>query len=261
VTEPAAVFKASIQNLDWKIVYVDTSIGAFFDMVKFENNSKGVMLGDPKKGCFHLAITNDGGNTWQKIDCDSIPKAMEKEAPFAASNSNIEYKGSSIWFATGGSTGSRIYNSKNNGKSWDVSSTAIVKGGTMTGLYSLDFYNEIYGVAVGGNWDSVTETTANFALTKDGGKSWEIQDTGLPYISCVQYVPNSHAQELLLLSGRGRQGQSLMYYIYLDNGFWFKFPNSNYLSIQFASDSIAWLSGRNKIARMSLKTFPASFLE
>ena len=85
--------------------------------VKFENNSKGVMLGDPKKGCFHLAITNDGGNTWQKIDCDSIPKAMEKEAPFAASNSNIEYKGSSIWFATGGSTGSRIYNSKNNGSS------------------------------------------------------------------------------------------------------------------------------------------------
>ena len=94
------------------------------------------------------------------------PKQWKKKRLLLQGNSNIEYKGSSIWFATGGSTGSRIYNSKNNGKSWDVSSTAIVKGGTMTGLYSLDFYNEIYGVAVGGNWDSVTETTANFALTK-----------------------------------------------------------------------------------------------
>jgi len=256
VAKPAALFKASIANLKWCVVYEDTAKDAFFDMVKFKDNNNGILLGDPKNGCFHVAQTKDGGEVWNKLECNILPKSMDKEAPFAASNSNMEYLGTNIWFGTGGNSGSRIYHSKNAGLSWTVYATPMVKGGAMTGTYSIDFYDQKRGVIAGGNWDSVKEITANLALTSDGGKTWELQDTGLPYISCVQFVPNSNAQELILLSGRGRPGPSKLFYIYKDNGFRFEYPNTNYLNIQFANDSLAWLSGRNKIGKMHIQTYP-----
>ena len=259
VTSPAIVFKASVTKLKWEVVYEDTSKGAFFDMVKFENNSNGILLGDPKANCFHIAKTTDGGETWNKINCADLPPSLDAEAPFAASNSNVDYIQNNIWIGTGGKTGSRVYRSTDAGISWSSFPTPIVKGGTMTGIYTIDFYDEQRGVIAGGNWDSVTKITSNFALTNDSGKTWSLQSNRLPYISCAKFLPNKKGMELILLSGRGKPGPSNIYYIYNDNNFQFNYPNSNYLSIEFANDSVAWLSGKNKIGKMRIEHYPAAY--
>lgn len=252
VAEPALILKSSVQNLNWRVVYQDTNQGAFLDMIQFQNDRNGILLGDPKNGCFQLATTQDGGETWTKITCNHIPMALSNEAPFAASNSNLDYIQEYIWFATGGKTGSRIYSSKDAGIHWNVVNTPIVKGGTMTGIYSLDFYNQQIGIVAGGNWDSIAERTSNIALTKDSGKTWQLKSLGLPYISCVQFIPNLKAEAALLLSGRGRPGESHIYYYDLVLDTAYSFSNTNYLSLQFANDHVAWISGRNKIGRLHI---------
>ena len=95
-----------------------------------------------------MATTKDGGETWQKLDSNNIPKSLENEAPFAASNTNIESQGDSVWIVTGGSQ-ARVLFSADRGENWTVQKTPMISGKTMTGIYSVDFYDHLNGVIIG----------------------------------------------------------------------------------------------------------------
>ena len=95
---------------------------------------------------------NDGftSEQWQK-----------GEAHFAASNTNIAMKGNTVWIATGG-TVSRIFKFNwDKPYFWNVYNTPFVNGKSSTGIYSIDFYDEKFGVAVGGDYTQQSDNVNN----------------------------------------------------------------------------------------------------
>lgn len=254
VQKPAAIFRSKDMGLHWDIVYEADETDAFFDALEFWDDEKGILLGDPIDGCFYIATTQDGGNTWAKVDCSVLPSAQQDEYPFAASNTNIALNGDNVWIGTGGKNGSRIYFSPDRGESWKVFPSPMISGEAMTGIYSIDFYNTDIGIIAGGNWENVKDSTKSIYSTNDGGKTWSylpVED-GKGYISCVQYIPNSNGRELFVMSGRARGGDSFMGFFTAESDSLQLFNNSNYVSIQFASKTRAWISGKNKIGRLDL---------
>lgn len=230
-----------------EIVYKERHEKVFYDAMAFFDERRGIAMGDPTDNCLSVILTSDGGNTWQKINCKNLPEIIEGEAAFAASNTNIAIYNKNVWLVTGGKK-ARVFHSKNLGKKWDVYDTPIVQGKNMTGIFSVDFYDENRGVIMGGNWEEKSNTTATKALTKDGGKTWKLIDNNsIPgYISCVKYVPDTNGKELVAVSTEG--------IFYSDNGgvIWKKMSNAGFYSIYFIDKNSAWLSGHQKIARMQL---------
>lgn len=217
--------------------------------MQFLNNKEGYAIGDPVDGCLSLIETKDGGNTWLKKDCNRLPSIVNGEAAFAASNTNLVAKDDKIWIASGGIK-SRIFVSKDKGAEWNVYDTPIVQGSAMTGMFSVDFYNEKIGFAVGGDYDNPNNNRANKIISKDGGKTWKIvgDGKGFGYVSCVQFFPESDGNELITV------GPSGIYYSY-DRGENWKLINDDKTlhTIRFIDNKTVIAAGQNKIIRLHLK--------
>ena len=245
VGNPALLYQYREGEL--KIVYKEEHSKVFYDAMAFFDENNGIAMGDPTEDCLSIIITTDAGNTWNKIPCSELPKTEEGEAAFAASNSNIAIVDSHAWLVTGGKL-SRVFHTPDMGKSWEVFNSPIVAGSQMTGIYSVDFYDEKHGIIVGGNWEDKKNNIANKAITTDGGKTWQLvadgQDPG--YKSCVQYVPNTQGKELFAVGSTGisfsnDSGQS-----------WKNVSDEGYYTIRFVNENFAWLAGNNKIGKMIL---------
>ncbi len=255
IQEPAAIFKSSDLGENWTKVHAGPTEESFFDAIEFWDKDNGILLGDPTNNCFYIALTSDGGETWEQVDCSLIPATLDEEYPFAASNTNIALSGTHAWFGTGGKSASRVFHSPDLGKSWEVFNTPIVSGQGMTGIYSIDFHSNLEGVITGGNWDVVNENTQNIAFTKDGGGTWNLVLDGenMGYTSCVQYIPSSEGKELFLMKGRAGGGNSEMGYLHGEMDSLQVFPNTNYLTIQFANLNTAWVAGKNRIGKLEIE--------
>ncbi|MBL4663368.1 MAG: oxidoreductase, partial [Flavobacteriaceae bacterium] len=131
-------------------VYTENGEKVFYDAMAFWNEQEGIAMGDPTDNCLSVIITRDGGDNWEKIPCDNLPEVNSGEAAFAASNTNIAIVNDHVWIASGGKR-SRVFHSADKGLNWEVFETPMLQGGTMTGIYSIDFYDENIGVIFGGN--------------------------------------------------------------------------------------------------------------
>ena len=192
-----------------------------------------------------VIITRDGGNTWTKLSCDLLPKAKEGEAAFAASDTNIAIVGDKTWVATGGKA-SRILFSPDKGKTWQVFDTPIVQGVETTGMYSLDFYDELNGFAIGGDYTKADDNTANKIRTNDGGKRWQLvaENQNPGYRSCVQYVPNSKAQQLVAIGFKGID------YSKDAGNTWSHLSDEGFYTLRFLNDSVAYAAGNKRISKL-----------
>jgi photosystem II stability/assembly factor-like uncharacterized protein len=231
------------------IVYKENHPNVFYDSMKFFDEINGIAIGDPTDGnCLSILLTNDGGNTWKKVSCQQIPKVVEGEAAFAASNTNIKTLGNTVWIVSGG-VKSRIFKSIDLGVTWNVYETPIIQGTSSQGIYSVDFADENNGIVIGGDYSKPNENFKNKAITSDGGKSWTLVADGESpnYKSCVQYVPNTNGKEVFAV---GKTGVS-----YSNNGgiSWKEVSKEAYYTIQFVNSNIAWLSGNNKIGKLILQ--------
>jgi photosystem II stability/assembly factor-like uncharacterized protein len=247
IVSPALLFKIAKDGAV-TLVYKETHEKAFYDAIAFWNAKEGIAMGDPTEDCISIIITRDGGDTWQKISCDQLPKAKEGEAAFAASNTNIAIVGDETWIATGGKA-SRILYSPDKGKTWTVHETPIVQGIETTGMYSLDFYDAKNGFAIGGDYTKADTNTANKIRTSDGGKTWELvaENSGPGYRSCVQYVPNSQAKALVAVGFKGIDYSN-------DAGnTWTHLSDESFYTIKFINDSTAYAAGKYRIAKLSFK--------
>ncbi|MGB6268430.1 MAG: oxidoreductase, partial [Olleya sp.] len=204
IGSPAKLVKVNFSDTIVKIVYQENHKKAFYDSLEFWNDQEGISIGDPTDNCMSVIITRDGGDTWTKLSCDVLPIAKEGEAAFAASDTNIAIVGDKTWVATGGKA-SRILFSSDKGKTWEVFDTPIVQGLETTGMYSLDFYDEFNGFAIGGDYTKPEDNAANKIITSDGGKTWQLigQNQNPGYRSCVQYVPNGNARQLVAIGFKG----------------------------------------------------------
>lgn len=247
VENPALLFKTG-ENGEMEVVYKEVHDKVFYDALSFWNSEEGIAIGDPTDDCMSIIITRDGGETWNKLPCDSLPKSMEGEAAFAASNTNIAIVGNNTWVATGGKI-SRILFSGDKGKSWEIFETPMVNGENTTGIYSIDFYDENNGFAIGGDYTKPEATKANKMRTSDGGKTWQLVGDGLEpgYRSCVQYVPNGNGKELVAIGFNGIDYSS-------DSGSsWKHLSDEGFYTIRFLNDTVAYAAGKGRIARLKFQ--------
>ena len=246
IANPALLYKINFGEN--KIVYKEKGEKVFYDAMTFLDDKNGIAIGDPIDGCTSIIMTNDGGETWNKIDCSNLPKVNEGEASFAASNTNIAFYKNTIWVVTGG-TKARILKSADKGKTWKIFDTPIIQGNGPQGIYSVDFYNENIGIIMGGDFSKPNENKANKAITNDGGKTWTlVADGDVPnYKSAVKYIPGTKGKEVIAV---GKTGVSFSN----DGGkTWKDISKDGYYAIDFVDKNTAWLSGHQKIGKLILK--------
>ncbi len=244
VGSPALLFKTGDTGR-MELVYREDHEDAFYDAMTFWNNAEGIAMGDPTDGCLSVIITRDGGQTWNKLECDVLPAVEEGEAAFAASNSNISVAGNNAWILSGGLR-SRIFHTADKGNSWQVYDTPLLQGATTTGGYSMDFYNDKKGIIAGGDYTNIEGNTGNIAVTEDGGKTWNLvsEGSGPGYISGVRYVPNSYGNEIVAVGPGG------IYYSENAGEKWAKLSSEALHTIRFVTDTTAYGGGNNRIVKL-----------
>jgi len=195
IANPALLYQ--IKNGKTALVYTENNPKVFYDAMAFFDDKNGIAVGDPTEDCASIITTKDGGETWQKIDCSQLPEIFEGEAFFAASNTNIAIVNKTAWIVSGGAK-ARVLKTTDMGKNWSIFETPFIQGNGPQGMYSVDFYDENNGIAVGGSFSSPNENIANKAITTDGGETWQLvaNKQNPSYKSGVQYVPNTHGKEV-----------------------------------------------------------------
>ena len=246
VSNPALLYKISKNDFTTTLTYQEIHEKVFYDSMQFWNNKEGIAMGDPIDNCLSVIITRDGGNTWNKLNCDQLPNVEEGEAAFAASNTNIVIKGNNTWIVTGGKK-ARVLLSTDKGLSWKIYETPIVQGKAMAGIFTADFYDVNQGFIAGGDYELLNQNYGNKARTINGGKTWELiaDNQGFGYASCVQYIPNSGGRSLVSVGASG------IYYSYDSGNSWTQLStDSSLYTIRFIDNHTAIAAGKNKMIRI-----------
>jgi BNR/Asp-box repeat len=246
ISSPAVIHKFSRNLRFQEQIYQDNNEKIFYDSMKFWNDKEGTAIGDPIADCLNVIITRNGGKTWSKIPCENLPKTVDGEAAFAASNTNVIVKDDATWIVSGGKK-SRVFFSKNKGISWEVFETPIVQGEAMTGIFTADFYNSKIGFIAGGNYEKPNQNFQNKAITFDGGKTWKLvgENQGFGYASCVQFVPKSDGKQLVCV------GTSGLFYSSDFGENWQQLSDDKSLyTIRFIDWKTAIAAGKDKIIRL-----------
>lgn len=182
VGEPGYILKTTDGGIRWKTVYTNKKPGIFLDAMQFWDDKVGIVVGDPINGKFLISKTYDGGNTWQDMLDDHRHAAIEGEALFAASGSNIQTMGEECFFVTGGTT-ARLVGENH------ISYLPIQHGSAGAGAFSVAVKNSKILIIVGGDYTKPDETEKNCILSRDGGKTWSFPETKPSgYRSCVEYI-------------------------------------------------------------------------
>ncbi len=223
----------------WKLVYNNKTEGIFFDGMDFWDDKSGLAFSDPINGKLFIIKTTNGGDSWKKLN--NLPTVLAGEASFAASGTTINCVGdSTVYIGTGGGELSRMFISKNRGKTWSVVNTKM-RTGEASGIYSLAFLDEQNGILVGGNYLDSNNTENNCMLTIDGGNSWTFPETPPNgYRSCITFNANGN------LIACGRTGIDLSE----DGGLNWKSISKNGYYACSLQEGFAWVVGKNKIAKL-----------
>ncbi|HML18925.1 MAG TPA: YCF48-related protein [Bryobacteraceae bacterium] len=228
--EKSRVYKTGDGGGHWELMYTNPDPDGFFDAIAFWDDAHGILLGDPVKKRFVVMTTADGGGTWKR---QKGPEAQSGEGAFAASNTCLFARGTrEAWIGTGGA---RVFHTTDAGETWSVAKTPIRKDSSSAGIFSIAFSNKLYGVAVGGDYHKPAESSANIAITADGGKEWKAPPNGPGgFRSAVVYVP-----EMKAWIATGTSGSDIS----LDGGeTWKQFDQGNYNAISFAAGA-GWAVG------------------
>ena len=238
IGSPALLFKIDKKTLNYRLVYEETKEKAFYDSMQFWDDENGIAVGDPTENCMSIIITKDGGNTWNKIACENLPIAVEGEAAFAASNTNISLVNDMAFIVTGGKEANILVGS-DYGKNWKKFNTPIIQGDKMTGIFSVDNLSMDTAIIAGGNWSSKESTVKAMAITVDGN-NWKIKENNPGYISCIQFVPKT--KNLIACSTTG------IYYSEDLAESWVKVSEEGYYSFQISKNGeFLYFSGKNKL--------------
>lgn len=198
ILSPANFFKIDKKSLKSEIVFKDTAKTAFYDALHFGKDGFGFALSDPNGKEAAISSLRIGGKVWQKCSGNCLPEFIIGEAAFAASNTNIASSKEQMWFATGGLS-SRIFRQNIKSCKWEVFETPFIQGTSSQGIYSIDFFDKNFGIAVGGDYTKQAENINNIATTNDGGKTWQIQASGKNggYKTCVKFRPKSKGKDII----------------------------------------------------------------
>ncbi|WP_396150361.1 oxidoreductase [Flavobacterium sp.] len=231
------------------LIYTETGEKVFYDSMFIDaKTGLGIVIGDPTEDCLSILLTENSGKNWKKIPCNKLPKTVDGEAAFAASDTNVKIVDGVIYIISGG-TKSRLFTSEDKGITWQVFETPIIQGEAMTGAFSMDFYNKRKGIIVGGNYENQKDNSINKAITKDGGKTWEIvsKDKAFGYASCVQFMPKSRGKVLYTC------GISGVYYSTNFGEKWTKIlEDTDFYTLRFSGENNIYLAGKYKVTKIKI---------
>lgn len=246
IVSPARFFKIDKKDLKSQIVYTDSAKTAFYDALHFVNDKLAYTFSDSDSDqLLKLAVYKDG--KWGMFK--NNVKLNEGEAAFAASNTNISSTKKNLWIATGGKA-SRIIKLNLKNEKLEIFNTPFIQGESSQGMYSIDFYDDQFGVAVGGDYTKQDANVNNIATTKDGGETWQIQASGqnAGYMTCVKIKPGSKGKEIIAVGDR---------HISYSSDFgktWKKISDEKGLYVcQWIDGSSVVLAGKDKILVMKIK--------
>jgi photosystem II stability/assembly factor-like uncharacterized protein len=199
------IYKTVDGGETWALQFTNADTAAFYDCFDFWSAERGLALSDPVAGRFRVIGTSNGGATWTELPSERLPPAIANEAAFAASGTCLVVgRPDDVWVASGAGGEARVYRSGTGGTNWQVASTPVRSGAGARGIFSIAFADGRRGVAVGGDYQAPADTTANVALTEDGGATWRLP-SGRPmgYRSAVAYVPETDGRALVAVGPSG----------------------------------------------------------
>ncbi|WP_336689511.1 MULTISPECIES: WD40/YVTN/BNR-like repeat-containing protein [unclassified Chryseobacterium] len=246
IESPAEFFKIDKKSLKYEVVFRDTVKTAFYDALHFVNDKLAYTFSDAYKDS-KLKLAKFDNGKWAMLKNDVV--LNEGEAAFAASNTNISSTKNYVWIATGGKA-SRILklNFKNN--QFKIFNTPVIQGESSQGIYSIDFLDDKFGIAVGGDYTKQEANINNIATTNDGGETWQIQASGqnAGYTTCVKIRPGSKGREIISVGDR---------HISYSSDFgktWKKISEEKgFFVCQWINENTVVFAGNGKISVMKLK--------
>jgi len=200
IESPAEFFKISKKDLTAEIVFSDTAKTAFYDALHFVNKKHAFAFSDANTDN-KLKLAEFKKGKWSMHDNTVI--LNKGEAAFAASNTNMASTKNYLWIATGGKA-SRILRLNLKKGDFEVFNTPFVQGESSQGIYSIDFSDDRFGIAVGGDYTKQEANINNIATTKDAGQTWQMQASGqnAGYTTCVKIKPRSGGREIISAGDR-----------------------------------------------------------
>lgn len=246
IVSPGHFFKINKNDLKSEVVFTDNAQSAFYDALHFVNDKLAYTFSDADKdNLLKLAVYRDG--KWGPFKSDF--KLHEGEAAFAASNTNIASSKKYLWIATGGKA-SRILRMNLKNEKFEAFNTPFIQGESSQGMYSIDFYDDHFGIAVGGDYTKQDANINNIATTHDGGETWQIQASGknAGYTTWVKIKPGSKGKEIIAV------GDQHISYSSDFGKTWKKISDEKGLFVgQWINGNSVVLAGNNRIIIMKMK--------
>lgn len=245
---PARIYKTIDGGETWTLKYENRDSLIFFDSFDFCDANRGFACSDPIRGNFLFIRTVNGGETWDTINFDVLPKPLKIEGGFAASGTSMIFSSKgTILFGTGGEE-ARIIRSDDFGKSWEALKTPIKAGEASYGIYSIGSLNDSSYIITGGCWKNQDEAIDNVAISTNSGKNWSLTKS-FPsgFRSSIKYLPS--AQAILTCGTNGFDVSTNM------GETWKKIslPGYNAMDISNTEDLIVLVGSKGKIAVASSK--------
>jgi len=244
------IYKTTDGGKSWALQFTNPDPKAFYDAIAFWDVNNGIAVGDPVDGRFTIVRTSDGGASWLKVDPAGMPPALEGDGAFAASGTILVTSGrSDAWFGSGGGVRARVFHTRDRGATWTVAETPIAAGTASAGVFSIAFFSQAKGMAVGGDYRKEREPGDNIALTSDGGATWTRPGTPLrSFRSAAAYVLSSRGETLVAVGPAGSD-------ISRDGGHtWSPLGDEGFHALSIAPDGTAWAVGeKGAVGRLGLR--------
>lgn len=247
ILSPAYMFAINKKSLKYKITKIDSTKTAFFDAFIFDKFDRGIAISDPTQNQnANPLIFYSGRPSNEKL---GFPKYFPGEAHFAASNTNIATTEGKAWIATGGMKARIFKFSWSDPFTWETFETPFIQGTSSQGIYSIDFYDKNFGIAVGGDYTKQTENINNIATTKDGGETWQIQasEKNGGYKTCVKFRPKSKGKDIITVGDQNIEFSS-------DYGkTWKTISEEEGLYVcEWIDENTVVFAGKNRIVKMKI---------
>jgi photosystem II stability/assembly factor-like uncharacterized protein len=138
--------------------------GVWINHAHFFDENVGVVMGDPDDLGFEIYTTTDGGESWTRVDPNTIPAPLPDEIGYSG---YYEVIGSEIWYET--SVG-RVFHSPDEGNTWTVRNGPLQMPLSMLAVDEAKTLYVSYTAA--GNPDGSDPETSLYR-SADNGISWE----------------------------------------------------------------------------------------
>lgn len=249
VDRPALILRTTDGGRHWQPVYERDIPGVFLDAMCFKDKQRGVCIGDPINERFWIVETHDGGVTWKEVPASQSPLAMEGEALFASSGSNIQfinYPGLEYAFITGGTISRLHLMGGRPGIKNGFIDLGMPRGRASKGANSLAVQNDNW-IIVGGDYTLPLLSEYNTVYSTDNSSKWSSPGVTPPfgYKSSTLFIAQGRALAVGT-SGIDVSGKNLNHWKHLtDQPF--------HVAAMAPGDNWIYLAGpAGKIARMPL---------